>query len=349
MSNSARTGSTFGIICVLATLFGWASVFLFLKYLTGQVDPWTANGWRYGLSALLWLPVLLIGLYRGNLPAGLWRLAVVPAAINGIAQVMYALAPYYIGAGFAAFLVRVSVVSSMCGAFIMFSDERILLRSMKFWVGLALVVLGSCGTILYSRESFNGGAVIGIVCGAASGLLYGFYSVSVRYYMRGIPSLTAFAVICLYTAAGLVVPMIIFGKEHGLSVLHLSGFAWAMLGLSAFLGIAMGHVAYYAAINRLGVAVSNGILQVAPFLTAVGSLLLFDEKLTSGQWICGAILFVGAVLLLAAEQARHRKRSSAKDPIAQATGVDEPVMRTRVIPAVIVGSTASTHRPGGTS
>ncbi len=312
--SSARPGSTFGVICILATLVGWASVFLFLKYLTGLLDPWTTNGWRYGLSALLWLPVLLIGLYRRTLPVGLWRLAIVPAAINGVAQVMYALAPYYIGAGFAAFLVRVSVVSSMCGAFIMFSDERILLRSAKFWVGLALVVAGSYGTIHYSKEQFAGGAIIGIVCGAASGLLYGFYSVAVRYYMRGIPSLTAFAVICLYTAAGLVVPMVIFGREHGLVVRHLSGFAWTMLGLSAFLGIAMGHVLYYMAIARLGVAVSNGILQVAPFLTAVGSLLLFDEKLTTGQWICGAILFIGAVLLLAAEQARHRAPTSSLTP-----------------------------------
>lgn len=338
MSISARPGSTFGILCILATLLSWASVFLFLKYLTGQIDPWTANGWRYGLSALLWLPVLLLGLYRGNLPDGIWRLAIVPAAINGVAQVMYASAPYYIGAGFAAFLVRVSVVSSMCGAFIMFSDERILLRSMKFWVGLALVVLGSCGTIYYSNEKFNGGAFIGIVCGAASGLLYGFYSVAVRYYMRGIPSLTAFAVICLYTAAGLIVPMVIFGRERGLVVRHLSGFAWSMLGLSAFLGIAMGHVLYYAAINRLGVAVSNGILQVAPFLTAIGSLILFGEQLTVGQWICGAILFVGAVLLLAAEQARHRVPSTVIASISQAIDVSAAAPFTRPARVPVIAS-----------
>lgn len=320
MSTTARPGSAFGIFCILGTLMGWASVFLFLKFLSNEIDPWTANGWRYGLSALLWLPVLLMGLARKNLPAGLWKRAIVPAAINCVAQVMYAMAPYYIGAGFAAFLVRVSVVSSLGGAFLLFSDERILLRSPKFWIGLAGVVLGSCGTIYYSDASFHGGAVIGIVCGAASGLLYGCYSVSVRYFMRGVPSLTAFAAICLYTAAGLFIPMLIFGREHGLAVRHLSGFTWTMLLLSAFLGIAMGHVLYYSAIARLGVAVSNGILQVAPFLTAIGSLFIFDEQLSRGQWLCGAILFIGAVLLLIAEQARHRKPANAtiQDAIAQA-------------------------------
>jgi len=332
MTTSVRPGSPFGVFCILGTLIGWASVFLFLKFFTNQIDAWTANGWRYGLSALLWLPVLLVGLARNNLPAGIWKLAFVPAAINCVAQVMYAMAPYYIGAGFAAFLVRVSVVSSMCGAFLLFSDERILFRSVKFWIGLAAVVLGSCGTIYYSNASFHGGAVIGIVCGAASGLLYGFYSVSVRYYMRGIPSLTAFAVICLYTAAGLVVPMVIFGKEHGLAVRHLSGFSWTMLGLSAFVGIAMGHVLYYAAIARLGVAVSNGILQVAPFLTAVGSLLIFDERLTVGQWICGAVLFVGAVLLLAAEQARHRNPTTDKEAMALAIDVERTAPNARLAP-----------------
>jgi hypothetical protein len=58
---------------ILLTLAGWTSIPLFLRdFAHGPfaIDAWTANGWRYGVSALLWAPVLVLGLWRRNLPQG---------------------------------------------------------------------------------------------------------------------------------------------------------------------------------------------------------------------------------------------------------------------------------------
>lgn len=329
----ARKERISGIIFITMTLIGWSSVLLFLKYLTPYIDPWTANGWRYGLSALLWLPLLVVGLRRGTLPDGLWRRAVVPACINCIAQVCFAAAPYYIGAGLTAFLLRVNIIFSTVGAFVLFSDERPLARSGRFWTGMALLLGGSVGTVLLGAAPITGATATGVLLGLAAGAVYGMYGVSVRYYMRNIPSMTSFAVISLYTASGLVVLMAFFGSRGGMSALDLSSFNWFMLAASALIGIALGHVFYYSAIARLGVAVSAAIVLLAPFICGAASVVLFNEVLTRAQWLCGVVMICGAGFLLVAERARHRKPEPSTIPGAtveiDATTEPAPMMAER--------------------
>jgi hypothetical protein len=73
------------------------------------------------------------------------------------------------------------------------------------------------------------------------------------------------------------------------------------------IGIALGHVFYYAAMARLGVAVASAVIQLAPFLGGAASVVIFHEVLTSGQWTSGLVLLGGAALLLRAEQRRPRQ------------------------------------------
>ncbi len=305
MSGPKPLSRAAGIAFVSMTLLSWGTVLLFLKHLAGHIDAWTANGWRYSIAALFWLPILLMGWRRGDLPERLWRRACIPAAFNIAGQVLYAFAPYYIGPGLAGFLLRVSLISSTAGALFLFVDERPLARSGTFWMGMALVAGGTVGTVLAGTTPLSGAGGFGIVMALLSGAFFGMYGVSVRYCMRGVPSLTAFSVISLLTAAGMVALMIPMGRRHGLEALDLSATNWFLLISSALVGIAAGHTCYYAAIARLGVAVSTAIVQISPFLTAIGGAILFSEVLTAGQWGSGFVMLGGAWLLLRAEQARH--------------------------------------------
>lgn len=295
-----------GTFCVVATLLGWSSVLLFLKYLAGFIDAWTANGWRYGLSALMWLPLLVIGLWRGTLPEGIWWRAIAPAVLNCAGQVCFALTPYYIGPGLAGFLLRISLVFSTAGALLLFVDERMLVRSVVFWGGMGLVVAGSIGTVVLGSAPIEGATAVGILLGLVAGAFFGLYGVSVRYWMRGIPAVTSFSAISLYTAAGMVLLMLLFGESHGTEVFELSLGNWGILVVSALIGIALGHVFYYAAMARLGVAVASAVIQLAPFLGGAASVLIFHEVLTVGQWASGLVLLLGAWLLLRAERARPK-------------------------------------------
>ena len=74
MSGAARPPSpALGVLTVVLTLTGWSSIPLFLRYFADSIDLWTSNGWRYGFSALVWAPVLIIAALRIGLPKGLWR------------------------------------------------------------------------------------------------------------------------------------------------------------------------------------------------------------------------------------------------------------------------------------
>ena len=158
---SSRLRSS-GLLYVTLTLAGWASVPLFLRYFAGYIDGWTANGWRYGLSAVLWAPLLVIGARRGTLPPGLWRAAVVPSIFNCCGQVCFAWSPYLIDPGLIAFLLRFQIVVVTLGAYLLFPAERRVLRRPRYWCGLGIVFVGSMGTILLGREPLHGATALGV-------------------------------------------------------------------------------------------------------------------------------------------------------------------------------------------
>jgi len=319
MDDPAPRNRTSGGVLIALTLLGWSSVPLFLKYFTGYIDAWTANGWRYGVSALFWSPVLLIVWRRRAAPARLWRAAVIPSIINCAGQSCFAWAPYYIDPGLLTFMLRFQIIFVALGAFVLFPSERRILRSWSYWVGVGVVFLGSLGTCLLGNELPRGATAVGIVIAVFAGILFGGYSLSVRYFMEGIHPVTAFATISHYTAAGLVVIMLLLGRQQGLEVMTFTRMQWMMLVGSAIVGIALSHVFYYGSIARLGVAVSAGVMLLQPFLTGTGSWIVFGEKLTPAQWIAGVVAVGGAIVMLRVQQSPS---STHKD-----ADVDDAVLR----------------------
>jgi len=302
MRGQAGKESAAGIVYITLTLLAWSSVPLFLKYFTGYIDGWTTNGWRYGLSALFWLPLLIRGGIRGVLPSKLWRAAIVPSAVNCIGQACFAWAPYYIDPGLLTFVLRLQIIFVALGAFLLFPSERRVLRAPGYWLAVLLLLAGLVGTCLLGKQSPRGPAAVGILLTMIAGLFFACYSLSVRYFMHDVRSVPAFAVISNYTAAGLVVIMLLGGEGHGFAVAAFTPGQWGLLVGSAFIGIAFSHVLYYAAMARIGVAVSAGVILLQPFLTSTASYFLFSERLTATQWICGAIAVGGAIAMLRTQQ-----------------------------------------------
>ena len=309
-SSSATSGATF--ICF--TLLGWSSVPLFLKYFAVmKIDAWTVNGWRYAVAALMWAPLLLVATQSGQTPRAVWRLAIVPSLINCAGQVCFALAPYRIDAGWLAFLIRFQIIFVAFGAYMLFPGERRTIRSPLFWGGVLVVLAGSVATVFLGTNVPRGAAAAGVILALASGALFGCYAVAVRYYMNRIGSVISFAVISLYTAVGMIALMLWLGTAHGaMPLLRMSGADLLLLVLSAVVGISLGHVCYYASIARLGVSIAAGVTLLAPFLTAIGSNVLYHERLTAGQWLGGVASTIGAVMILATQR-RLGTRSTTSD------------------------------------
>ncbi len=300
-----------GTLTIVLTLVAWSSVPLFLRHFVDLIDPWTSNGWRYGFAAALWAPVLVIGLLRGRLRPGLWKAAIIPSIVNAIGQVTFVCAHYQIEPGLLSFGLRSQIIFAAVGAYLLFPDERRVIRSWSYVLGVIVVIGGTSGALLMGKERPDAAATLGILLAIASGLLFALYALAVRKYMRGTNSVVAFAVISQYTAAAMLVLMLLFGRRSGVEAIELERSEFLLLLLSAVIGIALGHVLYYMSIARLGVAVSAGVLQLHPFMVGVASLLLFGEVLTMAQWISGGVAILGAMMMLSVQGRVRRMRGRA--------------------------------------
>jgi drug/metabolite transporter (DMT)-like permease len=320
MVDSSRGRNLVGTLTIVLTLLCWTSVPLFLRHFADAIDLWTSNGWRYGFSALLWAPTLIIASQRSGLPKGLWRAALVPSIINSAGQVCFVSAVYLIEPGLLTFTLRGQMLFVAVGAYIMFPAERPIIRSAAYLVGLVALMGGTTGAVLLGDEPLRGGHAFGVAMGVLAGALFACYGISVRKYMDRFNSVISFAAISQYTAAAMVALMLIVGERSGAAALDMPIDQFSMLLLSAVLGIAIGHVLYYLSIARLGVAVSSGVLQLHPFGVSVGSYLLFAEVLKVHQWIAGCIAVTGALLMLSVQRRISRRQAIDTTELAIAEG-----------------------------
>jgi drug/metabolite transporter (DMT)-like permease len=291
-----------GVLTVVATLICWSSVPLFLRHFASTIDAWSSNGWRYGFSALVWAPVLIVLAARSRWRPGLWRAALVPSLFNTLGQICFAWAHYKINPGLLTFGLRLQIIFVALGAFVLFPSERAVIRSPRYLLGAALVFSGTIGTILLGDDLFESATAIGVLLAIASGLLFAAYVLSVRKYMHAVKPVVAFAAISQLTALCMVVLMLMLGERSGAAVLDLEWPQIALLLFSSVVGIALGHVLYYISIARLGVATASGVIQLQPFVVGAFSYLLFREMLHVSQWVSGAIAVTGAVLMLSVQK-----------------------------------------------
>ena len=313
---NGETDTSVAVLCVTAAMCCFGVVPIFLRYLTGEVDPavyvdpWTVNAIRYSIAALLWLPfVLVLGRKRAARPGqpaagSVWRAALVPAGVNLIGQVGWGVSPYFVEAPTIGFVIRTSFLFTVLFGFLMIPDERRLAGKSTFLAGAA-VCLG--GVAIMFLEGLLGAAqspLVGLTIVVATAMFWGAYAVSVRLCMGGYPSRVAFGVVSLYTAGALVVlatVMRAFVPGRYPDLTEICGGAWAVMIVSGFIGIAFGHILYYRGIHRLGAVVSSGIMLGTPFVTLATAYAVLGETMTGAQLAGGLAVVAGGVLLLKAK------------------------------------------------
>lgn len=306
-----RIGLSTGALCLLLTLLSWSTVPLFIRHIHQDVDFWTNNGWRYGASALFWLPALAWAAWHRRLPTSIWRDALVPAVANIAGQTAFTAAFHEMNPGLVTFGLRTQLIWVAIGAYLLVPGERHIITSARYLLGAAILVAGIILILLGGDLSLDGfnlkGSVLSVLCAVG----YGAYGLSVRRFMNRYHPVIAFAVICQVTAAGLLALMLVYGREHGFYVPSLDADTLWELGISAFIGIAIGHIFYYISIARLGVVITSGVLQLQPFLVSAASFYMFGERFQWWQWIAGAVAVVGAYLMLTCKGSGAKQMSMA--------------------------------------
>ncbi len=298
-----------GNLTCLATLLCWSTGPIFIEYLTGYLDMWTQNLLRYACACLFWLPFLLMSWRTGRLESHVWKWALLPAAANIVMQSLWAGAFYYIEPAFAVLLSKTSLIWIVIFSVIYFPEERPLVASRRFWLGLLLSAAGVIG-VLVNQEGFGqryttAGTIIILLCA----LMWGVYTVSVKIAFKKIDSRIGFSVISIYTVGGLFALTLAFGRVEDSAAMPAGG--WAAVVISGVVAIGLGHVFYYASIHRLGATIPSLVLLCQPFTVLAASYLFFGESLNTGQWFFGIVLLAGSGIAIWAQQ--HLKSSTATE------------------------------------
>jgi drug/metabolite transporter (DMT)-like permease len=77
---------------------------------------------------------------------------------------------------------------------------------------------------------------------------------------------------------------------------------WLCVLVSGVIGIALAHVFYYAALQRIGATIQSIILLTLPFSVLALSVVVFREPVVVRQWAWGLALVAGAALATLAKR-----------------------------------------------
>ena len=299
------------LVVLFLSVFLGSTVPIFLEYFTLYIDDaWTVNGFRYIVVFLVIFPVVISLFYKKKYTKRMWKVALIPAFFNFAQQVVWAWAPYYIDPGLMGFLIKSIVIWSMLGSFILFVDERYLLRSIKFWIGLTIAVAGTIGISYFSGNISGASSFLGVALVLCSSLFMASYGLAVKKYFNQTNAIISFSIIASYTAVGIISLMFIMGKPSVIFNLPIK--VIALIAASAFVGITLGHILFYTSVRYVGVVVHYSVGLLSAFLTAIMSLLIYDDKLTLWQWLSGSLILIGGFIIVVSKQNSKLKKDFVK-------------------------------------
>ncbi len=302
-----RSAHMRAIFSLLVTITMWAVGPLFVRHFTGYYNLWTQNAFRYMCAATI---LLALGAWRGHLRYPLTarqrkKLLLVIGA-NILMQTNFAAMYYFIYPAVASLVTRLNIVFVTFLSFLIFKDERRVIKSPHFaggavmaLVGAGLVVVGRDPELLALLNVTEHDFWIGVGLAVVFAFFQSVYALTIRHAVSDIPALVSFTHVSWTTALGLCVLMLVAGGVQDLW--HQPALPLALMALSALLSIVIAHAFYYKALQHLKASVSTSMLQLTPIITCFLSALIYDEILTTTQITGGAAVICGAWLAAVAQ------------------------------------------------
>ena len=275
------------------TIFaGWFVVTRFS--VTRELRLWDVTALRFGVGALILLPVLLRGrrisgkeLREGLVYACLWGLPFVLAVALGLQLT---------SAGRAA-AIAPTLMPVFAGVFAwIFLKEK---QGRARWLGYLAIVTGLVCMVAGGASAHSATEAVGIVALVAAAAMWAVYTLLFRRSV--LTPVQAAALICLWSAV-LFLPIYIFG---GLSRLAFA--SPGEIGLQVvYQGVLMSGVAivsFNRSVALLGPSAATAIIALIPAVASLTAIPALGEIPSLGECIALAIVVVG--VLLAARPARR--------------------------------------------
>jgi len=286
-----------GIIPIIIVAFVWGGFNVFIKMLSSQFDVVTQSFFWYllgGTAALLLsaiiVPKELLVAFKNI------KLFVVPTVVITIHFITFIKGVYMTNATISALIAKLNAIFVPFLSFLLFPDERRVVRDKKFLSGTFLAFVGVVGVILAKEQSLSDFDSRGIALLVFSMFCAAIYVIKIKKIVQNIHPLVIIACVPLLACCILLPLVLVFGNIHQILVVEAKTF-FLLLGASA-VSLGAGDTLYYYAIRHLGASVSTSFLLITPLVAGVLAFFTLGELLTIGQMFSGAILILGCLLMI---------------------------------------------------
>ena len=282
---------------------GWFVVTRFS--VTRELRLWDVTALRFGIGAVILLPVLLRG--KRRLSAREWRDGLVYACLWGMPFVLsVALGLQLTSAGRAA-AITPTLMPVFAGVF-----AWALLRERQGWMrwcGYLAIVIGLVGMVVGGATAHGSMNTMGLAALMTAAAMWAVYTLLFR--RSALTPVQSAALICFWSAV-LFLPIYVFG---GLSRLALA--SPGEIALQAiYQGVLMSGVAivsFNRSVAILGPASATAIIALIPVVASLAAIPVLGEFPSAGECVALAVV-VGGVLLAA-----RPSRRAAAPPISLTT------------------------------
>jgi len=302
-------------LAIAVTAFGWALSPVFMRYMSASYDPLTQAFIRY-CSAM----VVLVPFSAYFYGAELRRLLSQPRNLIGLAllavlmQTLWTYSLYLTTATTAVLITKLQVAFVIVLSFVLFREERAVIRSPGYLFG---TLLGVTGVILFvqadSQASLMPQHHLAVLVLIVVSLCWAAYAVWGKHLVMNTHSVPMFTVVSLFATLGFLVLMSAAGNPASLIA---AGPRVALIAfVSGVFSLGIAHCTFHYAQKHLGSAFSSSITLLSPLITHVFARLLWaDELLATIQWIGGASLIAGSYLVVQAQRKRGQDPTRDETP-----------------------------------
>jgi len=205
---------------------------------------------------------------------------------------------YLTTATIASLLLKLNVISTSLLAYAFFEDERRIVTSKEFILGTTFALVGAVMIVITTGESpsLSNANVVGSLLVILGDILWSLYLITVKIQLKNVEPQTLSSL--LITIAGLLFFPITLVKGSIKKVIIAPLVITLLMVISGIAFVGIGNLLNYIAIGELGVAIPSALQLASPLLTAISSMVVFNESMTLSKVVSGFLIMLGCSIIV---------------------------------------------------
>jgi len=290
------------MLLVLMTV-GNALPSVFIKILSYRFDAFTQSFYRFLAAGVFFLAVSFL-FFREELKktarsARSLFLIILLALLNLGSVSLWVSGIYLVPATLAELLSKLQVVILIILSYLLFRDEKEVIRSKSFIAAALLCFAGTAGVVFgkgLPALTYSRGILFVLLASALSSA----FALLTKKALDEIHPVVLSALNIIMVAAGFFV-LSLFRGDIGIVARVPAGLTVFMV-FTGIVGVGSGVGLYLVSIRNFGVVVTNVTLLLTPVFTAIFAFISMGEKLAPWQMVWGAVLVTGCYILIKSQK-----------------------------------------------